>query len=153
MRNAAIADSGPLIALFDRDDAHHKRTVEFLAAHPRLRLVTTWAVLNETSALLGSRVGKQAEIDFLTWVERGGISIASQDGSALLRIRALIEKYRDLPFDFADASVAVLAEQTEIGAIITIDRDFEIYRDSRGKRLKNLLLEKESTTPKRKRAP
>jgi uncharacterized protein len=144
MRNVAIADSGPLIALFDRDDAHHKRVVEFLAAHPRLRLLTTWAVLNETSALLGSRVGKQAEIDFLTWVERGGVSLAPQDGTALSRIRTLIEKYRDLPFDFADASVAVLAEQAEIGEVVTLDRDFEIYRDSRGKRLKNLIPQKTS---------
>ena len=58
--------------------------------------------------------------------------------------RALIEKYRDLPFDFADASVAVLAEQAEIGEVITLDRDFEIYRDSRGKRLKNLIPKKTS---------
>ncbi len=139
MRNGAIVDSGPLLALFDRDDAYHKAVVGFLASHGRLGLVTTWAVLNETSALLGSRVGKQAELDFLMWVERGGLSIAVQDAASLARIRALVEKYRDLPFDFADASVAVLAEQAGISQVLTLDRDFEVYRDSRGKVLKNLL--------------
>jgi hypothetical protein len=139
MRNAAVVDSGPLIALFDRDDAHHAAVVEFLGAHKRLRLVTTWAVLNESSALLGSRVGKQAEIDLLAWVERGGLAVAPQDAASLARIRALIEKYRDLPFDFADASVAVLAEQAGIPQILTLDRDFTIYRDARGKPLKSLL--------------
>jgi uncharacterized protein len=139
MRNTAVVDSGPLIALFDRDDSYHKRVVAFVAAQFRLRLTTTWAVLNETSALLGSRVGKQAELDCLTWIERGGVELASQDSTALARIKLLVEKYRDLPLDFADASVAVLAEQLGVSQILTLDHDFEVYKDSRGKRLKNLL--------------
>ena len=139
MRNAVVVDSGPLIALFDRDDAWHGPVVKFLRQHPGLRLLTTWAVLNETSALLESRVGKQAELDFLAWVERGGLMIARQEAAALHGIRALIEKYRDLPFDFADASVAVLAAETGIAQVLTLDRDFDIYRDARGKRLKNPL--------------
>lgn len=139
MRNAVVVDSGPLIALFDRDDAWHGPVVSFLRKHPGLRLIATWAVLNETSALLGSRVGKQAELDFLAWVERGGVAVAAQDAGAIHGIRALVEKYRDLPFDFADASVAVLAAETGIAQVLTLDRDFDIYRDARGKRLKNLL--------------
>lgn len=139
MRNAVVVDSGPLIALFDRDDAWHGPVVSFLRKHPALRLIATWAVLNETSALLGSRVGKQAELDFLMWVERGGLTVAAQDAGAIQAIRSLVEKYRDLPFDFADASVAVLAAETGISQVLTLDRDFDIYRDVRGKRLKNLL--------------
>lgn len=142
MRNSAVVDSGPLIALFDRDDAYHAPVVRFLGAHSRLRLCSTWAVLNETSALLASRVGNQAEIDFLEWVERGGVKVVAQDSTALPRIRALIAKYRDLPFDFADASVAVLAEQTGIAQALTLDRHFEVYRDARGRPLKNLLAAK-----------
>jgi predicted nucleic acid-binding protein len=139
MRNGAVVDSGPLIALFDRDDAWHGAVVRFLKKYPGLRLVSSWAVLNETSALLGSRVGKQAELDFLSWVERGGLAVVPQDAAALASIRTLIEKYRDLPFDFADASVAVLAADLGIGHVLTLDRDFDIYRDTRGRRLKNLL--------------
>ena len=142
MRNSAVVDSGPLIALFDRDDAYHASVVKFLGAHRRLRLLSTWAVINETSALLASRVGKQAELDFLEWVERGGVAVVAQDAAAVPRIRALIAKYRDLPFDFADASVAVLAEQAGIAQVLTLDRDFEVYRDARGRLLKNLLAAK-----------
>jgi len=138
VRNAVVVDSGPLIALFDRDDAWHGPVVKFLRKYPGLRLMTTWAVLNETSALLGSRVGKQAELDFLAWIERGGVTVAAQEAGAIQGIRALVEKYRDLPFDFADASVAVLAAESGISQVLTLDRDFEIYRDVRGKRLKNL---------------
>ena len=139
MRSSAVVDSGPLIALFDRDDAHHARVVQFLGSHPGLHLCSTWAVLNETSAVLSSRVGKQAEIDFLEWVERGGVRVVAQDSTALPRMRALIAKYRDLPFDFADASVAVLAELASIEQVLTLDRDFEVYRDARGRPLKNIL--------------
>jgi len=139
MRNTAVVDSGPLIALFDGDDSHHQRVLAFLSDNSRLQLVTTWAVLNEVSALLAGRVGKQAELDFLAWVERGGLDIRMQDSAALSRMRILIAKYRDLPFDFADASIAVLAEQLGVSEILTLDRDFEVYKDARGKRLKNLL--------------
>lgn len=139
MPSIAVVDSGPLIALFDRDDACHQAVVGFLGRQPGLRLVTTWAVFNETCALLGSRVGKQAELDFLAWAERGGLAVAPQDANSLAQIRALIEKYRDLPFDFADASVAVLAAESATTQILTLDRDFDIYRDARGRRLKNLL--------------
>jgi len=139
MRNAAVVDSGPLIALFDRDDAHHASVVACLAKHPKLRLLSTWAVLNETSALLSAHVGKQAEIDLLEWVERAGLEVVPQDASTVSRIRVLITKYRDLPFDFADASVAVLAEQTGLDQILSLDRDFEVYRTAAGKPLKNLL--------------
>lgn len=142
MRNSAVVDSGPLIALFDRDDAYHALVVKYLADHRRLRLLSTWAVANETSALLASRIGKQAELDFLEWIEGGGVAIVSQDATAVARIRALIGKYRDLPFDFADASVAVLAEQSGIAQVLTLERDFEVYRDARGRPLRNLLAAK-----------
>jgi len=139
MRNSAVVDSGPLLALFDRNDAHHRRVVAFLKSHPNLRLVTTWPVLTETSSLLAARVGKQAEADFLEWVERGGVTLIAQDSVALSAVRALISRYRDLPFDLADASVAVLAESSGITQVLTLDRDFEVYRDARGKPLKNLI--------------
>jgi hypothetical protein len=139
MPSTVVVDSGPLIALFDRDDARHQAVVGFLGGQPGLRLLTSWAVLNETCALLGSRVGKQAELDFLAWAERGGLAVVRQDANSLAQIRALIEKYRDLPFDFADASVAVLASESGTTQVLTLDRDFDIYRDARGRRLKNLL--------------
>lgn len=41
--------------------------------------------------------------------------------------------------DLADASVAVLAETAGITQVLTVDRGFTVYRDSRGRLLKNLL--------------
>lgn len=139
MASVAVADSGPLLALFDRDDAWHRPVLAFLESHPRLSLLTTWPVVTEVSALLGSRVGKAAELDFLAWIERGGLRIDSLEHASIGAIRTLVEKYRDLPFDLADASVAVLADEQDIEQVLTIDADFDIYRDRRGRPLRSLL--------------
>jgi len=76
MRNVVVVDSGPLLALFDRDDAHLARVRQALKRNQGLRLLTTWPVLTETSALLLSRVGKGTEIEFLDWVAAGGVTVA-----------------------------------------------------------------------------
>ncbi len=138
MRNAALVDSGPLLALFDRDDSHHARVVDFMRANPSLRLITTWPVLNETAALLAARVGKQAEIDFLEWVVAGAVSVADLGNAELIGMVELIRKYRDLPFDFADASIAELAAGMGIDQVLSIDSDFDVYRSAQGKPLRNL---------------
>ena len=37
-------------------------------------------------------------------------------------------KYRDLPMDFADACLVLLAEKLNINKIAAIDKDFMVYR-------------------------
>jgi predicted nucleic acid-binding protein len=44
------------------------------------------------------------------------------------RIVELTGKYADLPMDFADATLVVTAEKTGVREIISLDRDFDIYR-------------------------
>ena len=139
MRNAALADSGPLLALFDRDDAHHRRVVAFLRDHPDLRLFTTVAVVTETAALLASRVGHAAQLDFLEWAERGGLGLVEFELGSLRRVIEIVRKYRDLPFDFADATLAEACARLGVEAILSIDRDFDIYRTKARLPLENLL--------------
>lgn len=139
MRNAALADSGPLLALFDRSDAHHQRVAAYLRDHPDIRLLTTTAVVTETAALLAARVGHAAQLDFLEWVERGGLSLIEFGPGSLRRIIEIVRKYRDLPFDFADATLAEACARLGVDAVLSIDRDFDIYRTKTGLPLRNLL--------------
>jgi len=45
------------------------------------------------------------------------------------RMRALMEQYADLPMDFADASLLVLAERLRVDKIFTLDRrGFAVFR-------------------------
>jgi predicted nucleic acid-binding protein len=51
----------------------------------------------------------------------------------LNRTRRLMEQYRDLPMDLADASLVALAEERGLERIFTLDNDFRIYRLPRGR--------------------
>ena len=132
---SVLVDSGPLIALFDRDDRYHGPVKTFLAK-TRLKLVTTWPVLTETCALLP----QAAANDFLEYVCRGGVRVAQLAQDDLSTILALRRKYADLPMDFANASLVAVALRDEVDRIVSVDSDFEVYRLAGKKRFRNLLL-------------
>ena len=48
------------------------------------------------------------------------------------RMSVLMEKYRDLPMDLADASLVISAESLGIRQMLTLDSDFFVYRLSDG---------------------
>ena len=50
--------------------------------------------------------------------------LAPSTDTSLTRCRALIEKYSDVPMDFADATLVVLAEELNTDLIFTMDSDF-----------------------------
>ena len=43
-------------------------------------------------------------------------------------IAALMEQYRDLPMDLGDASLVALAESAGWWRVLTVDRQFYVYR-------------------------
>jgi predicted nucleic acid-binding protein len=134
-----IADTGFWLALASRTDANHARAKRALAKHPG-PYVTTWPVMTETCHLLSARLGTDAELAFLRSAVRGAFEIFSLDPAHLPRVEALVEKYRDLPMDLADASLVILAEEQGSGDILSTDqRDFGVYRWKSRKPFKNLL--------------
>ena len=120
-----LIDSGPLIALFDRDDRYHEASVEFIKNN-RYELITTVASITETLHLLD--FSRNAQVDFLTWINAGAVTIEPITADDFQRIQELIIKYADLPMDFADACLVFLGEKLGIDQIATVDRDFDIYR-------------------------
>ena len=134
-----LVDSGPLLALFNVRDAWHATIVDWLRKHPKARLFTTWPVATEVCALLARRVGNLAALDFLRWALRGGIQIDVPAASTLADMLAISERFQDLPFDLADASVAEAAGRLRMPQVLTIDSDFDVYRDKSGKALRNVL--------------
>ena len=67
------------------------------------------------------------------------IVFALEDSHAS-RIAALMEKYRDLPMDLADASLVILAESLGEGRILSTDRrDVNTYRWKERRPFENLL--------------
>jgi len=128
-----LIDSGPLIALFDTSDIYHKSAIEFIKIN-RYPLVTTMASITETLYLLD--FNKNAQLDFLEWVYRGGVEIFPIGNDDMKRIKELMNKYRNVPMDFADACLVYVAERLKINEIVTIDKDFLIYRIGGRKKFK-----------------
>ncbi len=120
-----LIDSGPLIALFDKSDKYHESAIKFLKNN-KLPLITTIASITETLHLLD--FNRNAQIDFLEWINNGALEIHNIEISDFNRIKDLTEKYSDLPMDFADSCLVFLAEKLNINTIVTIDIDFSIYR-------------------------
>ena len=71
---------------------------------------------------------RNAQLDFLEWIYRGGVEIYPIENKDIKRIKELIKKYSDLPMDFADSCLVYLAEKLHLNTVVTIDRDFAIYR-------------------------
>ncbi|WIM06787.1 MAG: PIN domain-containing protein [Candidatus Nitricoxidivorans perseverans] len=131
-----IADSGPLIALFDRSDRNRPAVKGFLRDYEGA-LVTTWPVLTEVGHMLGFSVDRQ--IDFLEWVRRGALDVADLPKGAVDAILKATRNYRNVPMDLADASLLVLAMETGVREILTFDADFDIYRLPDKSQLLNVL--------------
>ena len=125
MLNTILIDTGPLAALFDKDDKHHKKIVEFIRGK-RFKFVTTTAVLTEVTHLLDFSV--EAQINFFQWILNNGVILEEVGILDISRIIELTKKYSDQPMDFADATLVITAERTGIKKIISIDSDFDIYR-------------------------
>jgi predicted nucleic acid-binding protein len=97
----------------------------FLGKHP-YRYVSTLAVFTEVSHLLDFSAA--AQCDFYRWVMYKGVFLSDINQNDMPRILELTEKYADLPMDFADATLVLTAEKTGIREIISLDKDFDIYR-------------------------
>lgn len=134
-----IADTGFWLALANRRDRHHKAAIR---AMDRLSepLVTTWPVIVETCHLLANRLSVDSEIAFLESAARGAFHVFALETAHLPRVQQLIQKYRSLPMDLADASLVILAEELGSGRILSTDeRDFGANRWKSKKPFENLL--------------
>ena len=125
MLNTILIDTGPLTALFDKDDSYHGRVLEFISGK-RFQFVTTTAVITEVTHLLDFSV--ETQILFFQWILNQGAIIHEIGFEDIARIIELTRKSSDRPMDFADATLVVAAEKTGIRKIISIDSDFYVYR-------------------------
>ena len=126
MAGELLLDTGALISLRDRSQQRHAAVSAYFR-NWKDAVVTSEAVLTEATHLLG-RVpgGRSACLDFIL---RGGATMVPSSRASLERARELIMQYADLPMDYADATLVVLAEELGTNLILTTDRrDFEVYR-------------------------
>ena len=128
MAGELLLDTGALVTLLDRRQTQHRRFVEYFDAWIG-PVVSSEAVLTEATHLLGrSPGGRQACVEFFV---AGGAVLAPSSPASLERCHQLMSEYSDLPMDFADATLVVLAEELGTDLVLTTDRrDFGVYRIS-----------------------
>ncbi len=134
-----LVDSGPLIALFNGADRWHGPVLDWLRSNPRATLLSTWPVATEVCALLARRIGNECALDFLRWVQRGALALQAPAEGSVTEVLRISERFADLPFDLADASIAEAAARLKIRHVLSLDADFDVYRDRAGRPLMNLL--------------
>jgi predicted nucleic acid-binding protein len=123
-----LLDTGPLVAALDRRDQHHawaKAQFDRLEAP----LLTCEAVLSESCFLLGKVPGGGLAVMGL--VRRGAVSVPFRFAEEAEAVADLIARYADVPMSFADACLVRMAEQHRNSAVLTLDRDFTLYRKNR----------------------
>jgi hypothetical protein len=128
-------DTGPIVALFDKEDDHY-RICRGVFKEIRQPLMTTWPVVTEAFHLLGFSTTVQD--DLWEFIERGTVTVCDLDKTLRRSCRDLMKQYRDLPMDFADASIVAVADKENISTIFTLDRDFKVYRTKNKKHFKLL---------------
>jgi predicted nucleic acid-binding protein len=96
-------------------------------------LVTVWPAFTEAMYLLGrSWAGQKA---LWSRLETEALALASLDEADAPRMRELMEKYRNLPMDLADAALVRVAEREALTQIFTLDqKHFSVYRPGRSRR-------------------
>jgi predicted nucleic acid-binding protein len=125
-----LLDTGAFVALVDRDEELHDDCVAVLEQWTG-PVVTTEAVLTETLYLVGGWHGQKTCLEFIL---RGAFQLVPSSTKSLHRVAVLMERYRNVPMDFADATLAVLAEELETEWVFTLDRrGFSTYRMHRNR--------------------
>lgn len=115
----AVVDAGPLYAAADEGDVDHEASLETLERED-LELVIPTLVVAETTYMIGSRLGVDAEARFLESL--ADLDVEAPNASDWLRIAEVVRQYADFPIGGADASVVALAERLDTGTLVTLDR-------------------------------
>ncbi len=130
-----LTDTGPLVALLDKDDSRHADCVAALQGLPGDSLLTTWPCFTEAMYLLGSVGGFRYQEKLWKLRASGSLNLHDATPAEIDRMAALMSKYRDRPMDLADASLVVAAEHLRLKQVFTLDGDFHIYRLADGSAL------------------
>jgi predicted nucleic acid-binding protein len=126
--NQTIMDSGPLVAWFGKRDSHHEWATRVIDDLPVGALVCE-AVLAEVCHLVAKDGVPAATV--LKLLEQNDLVLVSLVGE-ISAIRALMERYKEAPMDFADACVVRMAELNLGASVCTTDGHFRFFRKSSG---------------------
>lgn len=126
-----LVDTGPFIAYFNRSDPMHGAVASCLDKFSG-QLVTTGAVVTEVMYFLAD--APDGPISFAELLLASGTRIAQLRPADIVAAAELMHHYSDTPMDFADATLVLLAEESGVTDLLTLDRrGFVTYRTRKNK--------------------
>ena len=115
-----VADTGAMIALFDRSDRHHEAVRRLYEDDPDAWLLP-WAVLPEIDYLVATHLGARAQDLSLADVSSGAFIVEWGRQEDLAAAERLCRRYKTLRLGLVDAIVIATAERLRAEAIATLD--------------------------------
>lgn len=123
-----LTDAGPLIALIDKgQDEAHRRCLETLKIF-RGQMLSTWSCFTEAMYFLGELQGWKGQKALWEFIRQNALLLHLPSETEIQRTIELMEKYKNVPMDLADATLVALAETNNLRQIFTLDGDFFVYR-------------------------
>lgn len=121
-----LLDTGVWYAVLDRRDRDHRRCVAAVEGVAG-RLVSTEAVMTETVWLLEDLPkGLRGCAEF---VRRRAVTLVPMSAETLGRAVELMLRYRNVPMDYADATLVTVGEDLGLDTVLTLDRrGFSVFR-------------------------
>jgi predicted nucleic acid-binding protein len=122
---AVLVDTGPIVAFLNSRDRYHEWSREtFAGIEPPV--LSCEAVLSEACFLLrNARGGGEA---VLKLVDRGLVRLPFHLETETGPVRRLLSRYSNVPMSLADACLIRMSEQVSDSILLTLDRDFKVYR-------------------------
>jgi predicted nucleic acid-binding protein len=133
-----LIDTGPVVAYLDAGDPDHAAVAERLDGFEG-RLLSSSAVITEAMHLVSAGAeGPRALSDFVS-----GSRVEIYDPTRppdLPAVVSLMERYRNVPMDFADGTLVLLGDALDVRDVLTLDRrGFSVYRTRRGRAFRLVL--------------
>jgi predicted nucleic acid-binding protein len=127
-----LVDTGPLVAYLDARDPSHAPVAESLERYSG-GIATTSAVVTESMHFLRRLdQGPRRLADFLAEADAEVLDVTRP--ADLLEAVGLMERYDDVPMDFADATLVLSADALGVHEVFTLDRrGFSAFRTRGGR--------------------
>ena len=124
-----LLDTGPLIAILDQGDPHHRACVD-LWHDVAERCITTDAIVTEATHLVGRAGAASLPLELLLAARIPVVSLEQDVQEHAVR---LMRRYGTLPMDYADATLVIVADMIRSSTVFTLDkRGFQTYRRGSG---------------------